>query len=450
MTAMGPQSDQDPGASAGAPWSPWAPRQAGDQARRPSGTMPPTSRPAPPVTSAPVARSRVERAPVADGTRPTGLDATPPHEWPRPRLPGPSAGEPGEGRRSPAFVALVAFLVGALVMGGAFASYAFGERRSRDTTSPSATGETAEIVDVRHVLDIAQPSVVTITTGSTDSIFGGAGSGVVVSADGLIVTNAHVVASSGGRISVRFHDGQTAAASLVGASTSDDIALLRADRTGLTPATLGSSADLRVGDDVVAIGNALALGDEPSVTKGIVSAKNRSIDDGEISLSHLIQTDAAINPGNSGGPLVNAAGEVVGINTAIIEGAQSVGFSIAIDEVEALLPELEAGGGDVDPDGAVLGVATVTVDADLDDALREEYGITANQGALVTAVDTDSAASDAGLLEGDVVIEADGEAIVTNQDLTDAVRRHQKGDTMTIVVERDGRRRSFTVTLGPR
>ena len=389
------------------------------------------------------------RAPVSDAGRPGGILPIPPTEWPRPKLPE-AVTETAPRKRSGAFFVLVGFLVGALVMGGAFASYAFGDRRSDDRAASASLGGASGGIDVHKVLDIAQPSVVSITTGSSNSIFGGAGSGVVISDDGLILTNAHVVASSGGKISVRFHDGTVAPASLVGASTKDDIALLRADESGLSPATLGSSADLRVGDDVLAIGNALALGAEPSVTKGIVSALNRSINDGKVSLDHLIQTDAAINPGNSGGPLVNAAGEVVGINTAIIDGAQSVGFSIAIDQVQKIIEELKAGGGDVDPNQAVLGVETVTVDANLDASLRDKYGVTANQGALVTAVDTDSAASDAGILEGDVIIEADGEAVVTNQDITSSVQSHQKGDSMSIVVEREGRRKSFDVTLGPR
>src|SRR5690606_21003684 len=137
------------------------------------------------------------------------------------------------------------------------------------------------------------------------------------------LTNAHVIAGAGGSIQVRFNDGTTGSARLVGADTGQDIALIRADRDGLTAAVLGSSSNLRVGDDVVAIGNALNLGGDPSVTRGIVSAKDRSITDGRVSLDNLIQTDAAINPGNSGGPLVDAEGRVVGINTAIIEGAQN-------------------------------------------------------------------------------------------------------------------------------
>ncbi len=155
-------------------------------------------------------------------------------------------------------------------------------------------------------------------------------------------------------------------------------------------------------------------------------------------------------PGNSGGPLVNAAGEVVGINTAIIDGAQNVGFSLAIDQVEELLPDLKAGKGDVNPNAAVLGVETVTVDDDLDATVRSDFGVTASAGALVTRVETDSAASDAGLEAGDVVLELDGEPIATNDDLTDAVTSRAPGDQVSVTVERRGRRQSFDVTLGPR
>lgn len=333
-----------------------------------------------------------------------------------------------------------------LVVGAAFGAYALGERSEHSADGRLAGGG----LDVRTILDRAQPSVVSITTGTENSIFGGAGSGVVISDDGLVLTNAHVIESSGGTIRVRFNDGVIAEAVIVGASKQDDLALIRADRRGLVPATLGSSADLRVGDDVVAIGNALALGDEPSVTKGIVSAKNRSISDGDIALGDLIQTDAAINPGNSGGPLVNAAGEVVGINTAIIDGAQSVGFSIAIDKARELIPDLEAGGGDIDPDKAVLGVASVTVDESLSPDLRERWEVTVDTGALITHMDEGSAAAESGLQMGDVIVEIDGRAMRTNGDVADAIGSHRRGDRVRIDVERSGGRRTFDVTLGPR
>lgn len=347
----------------------------------------------------------------------------------------------------------VAFLVGSLVVGAAFAVYALGDRgdragTARATRTSSQRVDTVTSLEIRKILDIAQPSVVSITTGSANSIFGGAGSGVVISEDGLVLTNAHVVASSGGKISVRFNDGTEAAATIVGASSEDDIALLRADRTGLTPATLGSSANLRVGDDVVAIGNALALGGDPSVTRGIVSAKDRSISAGNVSLQHLIQTDAAINPGNSGGALVNADGEVVGINTAIIDGAQNVGFALSIDSVRALIPKLKAGAGDVKPVVADLGIDVVTVDARLSDATRRQYGVTASRGALVTAVADPSAAADVGIEEGDVITDVDGTSVGSEAGLDDVVHTYAPGDEVTVTVERQGRRRSFDVTLG--
>ncbi len=351
----------------------------------------------------------------------------------------------------------VAFLVGALVVGAAFATYAYGDRRGRSGQVTVGSRTTATVpsrppatLNIRKILDIAQPSVVSITTGGPDSIFGGAGSGVVISADGLILTNAHVIARAGGVISIRFNDGSQAPAKLVGASTKQDIALLQAERTGLTPASLGSSANLLVGDDVVAIGNALALGGDPSVTRGIVSAKDRSINDGKISLDHLIQTDAAINPGNSGGPLINADGKVVGINTAIIDGAQNVGFSLAIDQVQILIKDLQAGKGDLQPKVAVLGVATVTVKRSLSQATRDKYTVTATAGALVTKVEPNSAAADAGIEEGDVVTEAGGGPITTNAQLTDLIGKKQPGDQVQITVERKGRRQTFSVTLGAR
>ena len=154
-------------------------------------------------------------------------------------------------------------------------------------------------------------------------------------------------------------------ASLVGSLPDDDLAVIRVDGVDdLVPAELGSSDDLQVGEPVIAIGNALNLGGQPSVTQGIVSAKDRSIEapgsPASVSLDNLIQTDAAINPGNSGGPLVDAAGQVVGINTAIIDDSQNIGFAIAIDLVKPLIEDLRNGGGEITPDTALLGrVSTV-------------------------------------------------------------------------------------------
>jgi S1-C subfamily serine protease len=363
-------------------------------------------------------------------------------------------GEPPAGpRRTGALWVFIAFLAGALLVGAAFGAYALGVRSGNgegaDTSTTRPLRAQADL-DIQRILDVARPSVVTIEAGGAGTMFGGAGSGVVYSEDGLIITNAHVIAGAGNNINVRFSDGTTAPAVLVGASTPDDIALIKVDRFDLTPAVLGSSANILVGDPVVAIGNALNLGGDPSVTSGIVSAKDRDISDGSVSLENLIQTDAAINPGNSGGALVNAAGEVVGINTAIIQGAQNIGFAIAIDNVKLLVEDLLAGGGDLTGDTAVLGVSTIDVDSpDLQDEVRREFAITADAGAVVVNVDPQSAAGSAGLQVGDVIVEFDGERVLDATQLTRLVRGRSSGDVVRVVVERRGERTTVSVTLGP-
>ncbi len=369
-------------------------------------------------------------------------------------MPSPET-EPGARKpRSAALFAFTAFLIGSLLVGAAFAAYALGDRSdevaSGSTTTTTTPRRAEGALDIQKILDIARPSVVTIQTGGPDSLFGSAGTGVVISEDGLILTNAHVIEGAGGSITVRFNDGTSSAAELVGASTGDDIALIKADQAGLTPAKLGSSANLLVGDPVVAIGNALNLGGDPSVTSGIVSAKDREISDGSVSLDNLIQTDAAINPGNSGGPLVNANGEVVGINTAIIQGAQNIGFSIAIDSVQELIQKLQTGGGDLTPDTPVLGITTVDVSSpDIPQEFKDQFGITVDQGAIVVSVDPKSGAGTAGVQEGDVVVAFDGDTVTGSTQLTKLVRARKPGDQVSVEVEREGQRQTFTVTLGP-
>ncbi|MFI5835052.1 S1C family serine protease [Micromonospora sp. NPDC051300] len=199
---------------------------------------------------------------------------------------------------------------------------------------PAATGT---IDSLSTVVSGVSASVVTVTAATADGT--SLGSGIVLDADGLIVTNAHVV-SGGNRFSVQLTDGRTASATLVGSDAAADIALLRADGlTGLTPAVLGSDATLRVGDAVLAFGSPLGLAG--TVTSGIVSALDRSVDD----MTGLIQTDAAINHGNSGGALVDTAGRVVGINVAIAttgqdEGSIGLGFAIGVDTVRGVVDRL--------------------------------------------------------------------------------------------------------------
>lgn len=305
-----------------------------------------------------------------------------------------------------------------------------------------------EQLDIQGVLAVVQPSVVTLDVGVEvgPGVFEGAGTGLVIDAEGLILTNAHVIAEAD-EITVTFFDGTSTTAEVVGSFPDDDIAVIRAtDVSGLVPATLGSSEDLRVGDDVVAIGNALGLGGVPSVTRGIVSAKERSIDAEAVSLENLIQTDAAINPGNSGGPLVNASGQVVGINTAIIDDAQNVGFAIAIDVVRPLIDRVAAGDADLRPETAFLGVTTISVPS-LDGAVLDQFEVTATVGAFVQDVVDQSPAAAAGIARGDVIVSLDGSAVDSATDVARAVRERNPGDVVAVGIERGGETLTIEIEL---
>lgn len=306
-------------------------------------------------------------------------------------------------------------------------------------------------LDVQGVLAVVSPSVVSIETNATSfrGVFGGAGSGIVISNDGLILTNAHVVEGADD-VEIVFFDGTRAPARVVSSIVADDVALLQTSGvTDTLPATLGSSEQLLVGDPVLAIGNALGLGGDPSVTLGIVSAKNREIDAGRLSFEDLLQTDAAINPGNSGGPLVNAAGEVIGINTAIIEGSQNVGFAIAVDSVLPFLDAFGSGDARLTPDTAWFGASTRAV-LRVSDQDRNDAGVTSDTGAFVIDVFDGSAADRAGLEPGDVIISINDATVQSAEDVARAVRALDPGDTVDLVWERAGRTQNANVSLGTR
>ncbi len=349
--------------------------------------------------------------------------------------------------------ALIGGLVGAVVAGGttAVAMWNNGSGSTPTATPISipqrpSNGVAGENLDIRTLLDKVQPSVVSIHTGTRQGE--AAGSGVVLASDGLVLTNAHVV-DGATSVEVDFFDGQTVEARIVGTVPDADVALVKAE--GLTrdvvPAELGSSADLLVGDEVVAIGNALNLGSEPSVTTGIVSQTGRSISapDGTV-LDRLIQTDAAINPGNSGGPLVNAAGQVVGVNTAILADAQNIGFALEIDSIRDIIEDLQAGR-DAARERALLGVATRDVSL-IDTDLARQFSVTATSGAFVQEVSEGTGAAVAGLAEGDVIIEADGRRIRSSEDVVQTVRAMNPDDEITLVIEREGVEQTITATLG--
>jgi S1-C subfamily serine protease len=363
----------------------------------------------------------------------------------------PAAGRFHAGLRA----ALAGGLVAAVVAGGV--GFAAGRLGSDSTTVVGtrvvqAAPETlsGQALDLRTLLKKVTPSVVSIQLGqaSGDQIVPfAAGSGVIISADGLVLTNAHVV-DGADVIQVQLSDKRTIRADLVGTSPSHDIALVRLrDTTNLVPATLGSSDAMQVGDQVVAIGNALALGDTPTVTTGIVSAKGRTLEDGQTTLKNLIQTDAAINHGNSGGPLLNAAGQVVGINSAGIPDAENLGFAIEIDAIRPLIDELKTGKDAEVKVRAFLGISS----ADAKQLTPEEanqLGVKGKDGVVVVDVQPQSAASDAGLEAGDILKQVDGKDVTGPQTLRDAIQGHQPGSSISIEVDRDGQLRTLTPVLG--
>jgi S1-C subfamily serine protease len=412
-----------------------------------------------PVPPVPPVGGSAWSEPGTDATAPmptTPLSELPPapSSWPAPPEPPAEATPPKapSTRRAALMGALAGAVVAALVATGVTVALDDDDSSSGGSAAvatPITTGEGA--LDIQAILDKVQPSVVAIETAQTTSrgVFEGAGSGIVLTADGLVVTNAHVIGNLG-EITVVLSDGTEHPAELVGASPDDDIAVIRVQGVDdLVPADLGSSDALRVGDEVIAIGNALNLGGEPTVTRGIVSAQDRDLDAEGVSLQGLIQTDAAINPGNSGGPLVNAAGQVVGMNTAIVADAQNLGFSIAIDLARPIIAELEEGRGAVTPGQAFLGVSSADI-ADLSDALLEQHGIEEESGAVVTEVVPGSAADEGGLEIGDVIVAIDGEAVETSTDVRDQVLAHEPGDDVEVRVLRQGEEEVLTVTLGRR
>ena len=304
-------------------------------------------------------------------------------------------------------------------------------------------------LDVRAVLDAVDASVVTIDVngGVAAGPFEAAGSGIVLDDEGLVLTNAHVIAGAS-RITVRSFTGEEFDAELVGSFPAEDVAVVRvANPEGLEPAVLGDSTALHVGDEVVAIGNALDLTGQPTVTRGIVSALDREISGDGVQLDDLIQTDAAINPGNSGGPLVAADGTVVGMNTAIISDAQNVGFAIAIDAVEPLVEDIQAGNAEVTADTGFLGVETADLDAVAAEVLTR-FGVEGDDGAFVVSVSPGTGADDAGIQAGDVIVAVDGEPVDASDEVRDAIRSHRAGDEITVTVVRAGEELELGATLG--
>ena len=339
--------------------------------------------------------------------------------------------------------ALVAAIVaGSIVWAGRGTKSASGSNAQTAAVPLIKAGST---IDIQQILTKAEPSVVSIKTNA-----GAQGSGVIVSADGLILTNNHVIEGATS-YKVTLFNGDVKTAEVVGSEPANDVAVIRIkDGAGLTAADLGSSDALKVGDDVLAIGNALALAGSPTVTRGIVSAKERIVDEpnNNVHLEHMLQTDAAINPGNSGGPLINTAGQVVGINTAVNLDGQNIGFAISIDSVKSIIDDIKAGKAPVKAK-AFLGVSTEAV-SQLSPTIKSNYGIVTTDGAFVSEVVPDSGAAVAGLQAGDTITDIDGTKIASNKDVGAVIAKHVPGDSLKITYERKGKLATADAKLGSR
>lgn len=360
----------------------------------------------------------------------------------------------------------VAALVGGITGGGAvywaMRSQSSLEADASVNALPPSVSQTLPVVDVQTAVtdsvDKVAPAVITVinhlSEDSSNSFFGtshqqASGSGVIVTKDGYIVTNWHVINGSQG-LEVIFRDGQRVPASLVGADEFADLAVIKVDVPVPAVAALGNSSALKPGETVIAIGS--PLGEfQNTVTVGVVSATGRSLDTGDgFQMEDLIQTDAAINPGNSGGPLVNLSGQVIGINTLVVRGdiqsnalAEGLGFAIASNTASALSNQLISQGYITRP---YLGINWQPINP----SVASAYNLPVEWGVYITKLDNFGPAARAGLSEGDIITAMDDDAIAENNPFINILLRLVPGEDVQVTFIRNGQTQTATVTLGER
>jgi len=446
----------------------------------------PDAWPTTPVPTQPVSTGySPEPEPRTDWSRPEF--ATPPPAWPSassagiwsataPSEPSPSTTPvpPTPVRRrsgAGAGTVLAASLIAAVLASGGTvlaldASGALDRGTAGATSSPSATnassGAPVTIDESSAIIDVAAkvgPAVVKITTTSAtnqNDPFGipetGVGSGFIYDSNGWILTNHHVV-TGGDQMTVELANGKQYTGRVYGIDTLTDLAIVKIDATGLPTAPLGTSGSLKVGQLTVAIGSPLGTFTN-SVTSGILSATGRSIQVDGGQLNNLLQTDAAINPGNSGGPLLDAGGDVIGIDTAIAQSAEGIGFAIPIDLAKPIMQQAVAGQPLARP---YIGVRFQTIDYEL--AQTDKLPVTdgayvadgqAADGSTAPAVVAGGPADKAGIKSGDIVTAIDGTKLDAQHPLDLVVSQYSPGDTVTLTILRDGKSQDLKVTLGTR
>jgi serine protease Do len=291
-------------------------------------------------------------------------------------------------------------------------------------------------------------------TGKTQLQAVGGGSGFIISSNGLILTNKHVVSDTDASYSVLTNDGNTYTAKVLARDPNQDLAVLKIDATNLPTLTFADSDGLQLGQTAIAIGNALGQFSN-TVSVGVVSGLSRTVtatapDTGaEETIQGVIQTDAAINPGNSGGPLLNLKGQVIGIDTAVASDAQNIGFAIPINEAKSAIASVEATG---QIEAPFLGVRyeQVTPTLATQDKLVISYGALVSGGGEGAAVQAGSPAAQAGIKANDIIESVDGQVLDSTHDLADIINEHSVGDTVTLVIDRAGQQITLQVTLAER
>ncbi|SNU00331.1 putative serine protease PepD [Ruaniaceae bacterium KH17] len=443
------------------PWQPPSQYQPGSPITRespwdipPAAGVEPPAPPVPPVAPAATSQyGRNDTVPLTPGvTNPTQPIAVGPNV--PPAIPPAAPKRPrrqGMGKPVVALIALLALLSGFL-LGSAFGPSIFAPGVTSSVAPDGGTGPATPptVVEASPISDVAEavlPSTVFIQARSGSS--SATGTGMVLRADGYIVTNNHVIAGAvdNGTVIVAFSDGQSLEADVVGRTQDYDLAVLKVERDDLVPLPLADSDYVKVGETVVAVGAPLGL--NGTVTSGIVSALNRAVTAGngeDLSFINAIQTDAAINPGNSGGPLVNLAGEVIGINSAIAQppgatsatGSIGLGFAIPSNQVARTSQQIIETGHATYP---VIGVY-------LDRTHTGRGALVAADQPTQPAVNPGGPADQAGIRSGDLILAIDGTPVIGADEAIVTIRSNAPGDTVTLTIERGGAQRDVQLTLG--
>lgn len=394
--------------------------------------------------------------PANSGTTVEGQVTSNPHEYehagssPRPARPS------NPGRVLLVWGLIIGLLVGS-VLGGIFGNYivmsnpgTFPWARTASTYQSvpvsGTTVVTTEEQAIENAVRIASPAVVQINiTSVSQNPFGfgsyeqqGLGSGFIITPDGYILTNNHVVEGAT-KITVTLKDGRDFSGQVVGTDATSDVAVVKINGSNLPTVQLGDSSQLTVGQKVIAIGNPYGL--SQTVTTGVISALERNVQVSQTeTLVGVVQTDAAINPGNSGGPLVDLSGRVVGINTMIYQNAQGLGFSVSINTARKVYDAIIKNGKITWP---ALGIQGAT----LTSSIAQQYNLKISQGVYVVQVTSGSGAAAAGIKAGDVITAIDGKDMTTIDAVLSYIRSKSVGDTVSVVVNRAGATKTFSVTL---